>query len=71
MKMCAFYWFLLHICIYIYIYHNAQFKKCKTSDQFGLSYSQIILMVADDMAFSPRNWCLATVFNNSNQHISV
>jgi glycosylphosphatidylinositol transamidase (GPIT) subunit GPI8 len=41
------------------------------SDLFGLSYSQIILMVADDMACNPRNPRPATVFNNANQHINV
>lgn len=33
--------------------------------------SQIILMVADDMACNPRNPRPATVFNNANQHINV
>jgi glycosylphosphatidylinositol transamidase (GPIT) subunit GPI8 len=51
-------------------------KMCVThsrqlSDLFGLSYSQIILMVADDMACNPRNPRPATVFNNANQHINV
>lgn len=36
-----------------------------------LLYSQIILMVADDMACNPRNPRPATVFNNANQHINV
>jgi glycosylphosphatidylinositol transamidase (GPIT) subunit GPI8 len=36
-----------------------------------LFYSQIILMVADDMACNPRNPRPATVFNNANQHINV
>jgi len=43
----------------------------RLSDLFGLSYSQIILMVADDMACNPRNPRPATVFNNANQHINV
>lgn len=36
-----------------------------------LCFSQIILMVADDMACNPRNPRPATVFNNANQHINV
>lgn len=34
-------------------------------------FSQIILMVADDMACNPRNPRPATVFNNVNQNINV
>ena len=37
----------------------------------GIPDSQIILMVADDMACNPRNPRPATVFNNQNQHIDV
>ena len=35
------------------------------------NFSQIILMVADDMACNPRNPRPATVFNNAHQHINV
>lgn len=38
---------------------------------FVIFCSQIILMVADDMACNPRNPSPATVFNNANQHINV
>lgn len=34
-------------------------------------YSQIILMVADDMACNPRNPRPATVFNNKDQQLNV
>ncbi len=37
----------------------------------GIPDSQIILMVADDMACNPRNPRPATVFNNQNQQIDV
>ena len=37
----------------------------------GIPDSQIILMVADDMACNPRNPRPATVFNNANQNIDV
>lgn len=37
----------------------------------GIPDSQIILMIADDMACNPRNPRPATVFNNANQHINV
>lgn len=33
--------------------------------------SQIILMVADDMACNPRNPSPATVFNNADQQLNV
>jgi len=39
--------------------------------RLGIPDSQIILMVADDMACNPRNPRPATVFNNQNQHIDV
>ncbi|XP_039276197.1 putative GPI-anchor transamidase [Nilaparvata lugens] len=39
--------------------------------RLGIPDSQIILMVADDMACNPRNPRPATVFNNANQHINV
>lgn len=41
------------------------------SQRLGIPDSQIILMVADDMACNPRNPRPATVFNNANQHINV
>lgn len=36
-----------------------------------LFFSQIILMVADDMACNPRNPSPATVFNNADQQLNV
>jgi len=39
--------------------------------RLGIPDSQIILMVADDMACNPRNPRPATVFNNADQHINV
>jgi len=39
--------------------------------RLGIPDSQIILMVADDMACNPRNPRPATVFNNANQNIDV
>lgn len=39
--------------------------------RLGIPDSQIILMMADDMACNPRNPRPATVFNNQNQHIDV
>lgn len=39
--------------------------------RLGIPDSQIILMVADDMACNPRNPRPATVFNNANQKINV
>ena len=39
--------------------------------RLGIPDSQIILMVADDMACNPRNPRPATVFNNQNQQIDV
>ncbi|XP_078687084.1 GPI-anchor transamidase-like [Branchiostoma floridae x Branchiostoma belcheri] len=39
--------------------------------RLGIPDSQIILMLADDMACNPRNPRPATVFNNANQHINV
>lgn len=39
--------------------------------RLGIPDSQIILMVADDMACNPRNPRPATVFNNAQQHINV
>lgn len=39
--------------------------------RLGIPDSQIILMIADDMACNPRNPTPATVFNNANQNIDV
>ena len=39
--------------------------------RLGIPDSQIILMVADDMACNPRNPHPATVYNNANQQINV
>ncbi|XP_070505115.1 putative GPI-anchor transamidase [Chironomus tepperi] len=39
--------------------------------RLGIPDSQIILMIAEDMACNPRNPRPATVFNNVNQHINV
>ncbi|XP_074653921.1 GPI-anchor transamidase-like isoform X2 [Tubulanus polymorphus] len=39
--------------------------------RLGVPDSQIILMLAEDMACNPRNPRAATVFNNANQHINV
>nr|XP_019561332.2 putative GPI-anchor transamidase isoform X1 [Aedes albopictus] len=39
--------------------------------RLGIPDSQILLMIADDMACNPRNPRPATVFNNANQHINV
>jgi phosphatidylinositol glycan class K len=39
--------------------------------RLGIPDSQIILMVADDMACNPRNPTPATVYNNANQNIDV
>lgn len=39
--------------------------------RLGIPDSQIILMVADDMACNPRNPRPATVFNNANEQINV
>lgn len=39
--------------------------------RLGIPDSQIILMVADDMACNPRNPRPGTVFNNAYQHINV
>ncbi|CAB4058610.1 PIGK [Lepeophtheirus salmonis] len=39
--------------------------------RLGIPDSQIILMIADDMACNPRNPRPGTVFNNANQHIDV
>ncbi|XP_033313513.1 uncharacterized protein LOC117212668 [Bombus bifarius] len=39
--------------------------------RLGIPDSQIILMIADDMACNPRNPSPATVFNNIKQHINV
>lgn len=39
--------------------------------RLGIPDSQIILMIADDMACNPRNPRPATVFNNIKQHINV
>jgi len=39
--------------------------------RLGIPDSQIILMIADDMACNPRNPHPATVYNNANQQINV
>ena len=39
--------------------------------RLGIPDSQIILMVADDMACNPRNPRPAQVFNNQNENIDV
>lgn len=39
--------------------------------RLGIPDSQILLLVADDMACNPRNPRPATVFNNAHQHINV
>ncbi|PIK35722.1 hypothetical protein BSL78_27451 [Apostichopus japonicus] len=39
--------------------------------RLGIPDSQIILMLADDMACNPRNPRPASVFNNAYQHINV
>lgn len=39
--------------------------------RLGIPDSQIILMLADDMACNPRNSRPAQVFNNANQHLNV
>lgn len=39
--------------------------------RLGIPDSQIILMIADDMACNPRNPRPATVYNNANQFINV
>lgn len=39
--------------------------------RLGIPDSQIILMIADDMACNPRNPRPGQVFNNANQHINV
>lgn len=39
--------------------------------RLGIPDSQIILMIADDMACNPRNPRPAMVFNNADQHINV
>ncbi|KRT78488.1 Peptidase, partial [Oryctes borbonicus] len=39
--------------------------------RLGIPDSQIVLMIADDMACNPRNPRPGTVFNNAKQHINV
>lgn len=39
--------------------------------RLGIPDSQIILMIADDMACNPRNPRPGQVYNNANQHINV
>lgn len=39
--------------------------------RLGIPDSQIILMIADDMACNPRNPRPGTVYNNAKQHINV
>lgn len=46
-------------------------NSCHLFQRLGIPDSQIILMIADDMACNPRNPRPATVFNNANQHINV
>ncbi|XP_070582167.1 GPI-anchor transamidase-like isoform X2 [Ptychodera flava] len=43
----------------------------RTVKRLGIPDSQIILMLADDIACNARNPRPATVFNNANQHINV
>lgn len=58
------FWFnYRHIANVLSIYRSVK--------RLGIPDSQIILMVADDMACNPRNPRPATVFNNANQHINV
>ncbi|XP_018320138.1 putative GPI-anchor transamidase [Agrilus planipennis] len=58
------FWFnYRHIANVLSIYHSVK--------RLGIPDSQIILMLADDMACNPRNPRPATVFNNANQHINV
>ncbi len=58
------FWFnYRHVANVLSIYHSVK--------RLGIPDSQIILMVADDMACNPRNPRPATVFNNQNQHIDV
>nr|XP_054769850.1 putative GPI-anchor transamidase isoform X2 [Lytechinus pictus] len=58
------FWFnYRHIANALSIYHSVK--------RLGIPDSQIILMIADDMACNARNPRPAAVFNNANQHINV
>ena len=58
------FWFnYRHVANVLSMYHSVK--------RLGIPDSQIILMIADDMACNPRNPRPATVFNNANQHINV
>jgi len=58
------FWFnFRHVANVLSIYRSVK--------RLGIPDSQIILMVADDMACNPRNPHPATVFNNANQQINV
>ncbi|KAK3781307.1 hypothetical protein RRG08_018934 [Elysia crispata] len=54
-----------------YRHHANVLSLYRSVKRLGIPDSQIILMVADDMACNPRNPRPATVFNNQNQHINV
>ena len=58
------FWFnYRHIANVLSIYRSVK--------RLGIPDSQIILMVADDMACNPRNPRPATVFNDRREHIDV
>lgn len=58
------FWFnYRHVANVLSMYHSVK--------RLGIPDSQIILMVADDMACNPRNPRPAAVFNNAHQHINV
>eukprot|EP00057_Strongylocentrotus_purpuratus_P031650 XP_785235.1 PREDICTED: GPI-anchor transamidase [Strongylocentrotus purpuratus] len=58
------FWFnYRHVANALSIYHSVK--------RLGIPDSQIILMIADDMACNARNPRPAAVFNNANQHINV
>ncbi|ESN94937.1 hypothetical protein HELRODRAFT_115063 [Helobdella robusta] len=58
------FWFnYRHIANVLSIYRSVK--------RLGIPDSQIILMIADDMACNPRNPRPASVFNNANQQINV
>lgn len=58
------YWFnYRHVANVLSIYRSVK--------RLGIPDSNIILMLADDMACNPRNPIPATVFNNANQQINV
>ncbi|XP_071821912.1 GPI-anchor transamidase-like isoform X1 [Apostichopus japonicus] len=58
------FWFnYRHVANVLSMYHSVK--------RLGIPDSQIILMLADDMACNPRNPRPASVFNNAYQHINV